>query len=146
MLEDVGQQLARSIADRDGMWRLRGSLVEAIPVVARRGYNALEEIGCDGVRALAVTAIQTATISEIETYMAAQPGALASLVEELVCLGFLDGQSSVGNGAPDLSYRPTQIGHDVIRQVAIEAMELDRYRMKGDLHEAELLLKASREY
>ncbi len=144
MIDDVFVQLARSVEDRDGVWRLKGPIVEVRPVVAMRGYNALDDLLVDDIRVLAACGAKPDTVEQLAARLLLSVDAVGNSVQLLMDSGFVCQEDEDAATRNEPVYAPTEIGCDVIRQIAIEALELDRYRMKGGLHESERLLVAAR--
>jgi hypothetical protein len=131
------EEVAYKILMRDGEWGMTGCLEQAKTQVALRGQNVLEDLSQIHVRLLALMCSGlSCNQSSIEIHFHSD---LKSMIDRLEDLG--DAGYVKWNGS---EYEASVTGKDVTRQIGVEMLGMDIYRMTGDLEAAERLLKKLR--
>ncbi len=128
------EELAYKVLVRDGKWGMTGCLEEAKSCVATRGNDVLDELSQVHVRLLALMCSGlTCNESSIECHFNVDLNSMASRLEDLADTSFIN-----WNGT---EYEANTVGKGVIRQIGVEMLKMDRFRMTGDLQASERLLK-----
>jgi len=129
------EKLAHRILVRDGTWGMTGCLADAKGSVALRGHGVLDDFSHLHVRLLALLCSGlNCDDATVELHIGADAvRAMDSCMDDLHNAGFVD-----WNGT---EYTASATGRSVIRQIGIEMLGMDRYRMTGELEAAERLLK-----
>jgi hypothetical protein len=131
------QQLAYEVLSRDGQWGMTGCLMEAKSAVALRGFDVLDEFSPMHVRVLALLCSgEGCAASAVQLHLNLDANDFASYLHDLALAEYADDQTG--------AWLPTQKGKDIIRQVGIEMLGLDLFRMEGATQAAERLLKEVR--
>ena len=127
------RELAYKVLTRDGTWGMTGCLAEAKACVALRGHDVLDDLTQNHVRLLALMcAGLKCNDANVNCHFGSNVSKMADDLQELREVRFAE-----WNG---IEYDASITGHDVIRQIGIEMLKMDRFRMKGDIEAAEGLL------
>lgn len=132
------QELAYQVATRDGEWGMTGCLVHAKAGVALRGFDVLDDFSTMHVRVLALLCSgEGVATGTAQLHLRIEEGELA------VCLVDLRDEQYADDRTGD--WLPTPMGGDVIKQIGVEMLGMDAFRMKGHLEASERLLKKLRD-
>ncbi len=133
MDQGMYKELAKSIAFRDGQWSFMGTVSEVQSTVALRGFNALDELSSFDLRCLAGFGVEAVEAERLARTLGVSLSDVRQSIDRLLDYGFLvmsdyvlDEVLCTGGAI----FEPTQIGKEVIWQIAVEALQFDRFKMK----------------
>jgi hypothetical protein len=131
------EELAYKVLMRDGTWGMTGCLAEAKGCIALRGHDVLDDLTQLHVRLLALMCSGlNCNSSSVECHFSSDLSSMADRLEDLAEARFIE-----WNGQ---EYEASALGKSVTRQIGVEMLGMDRFRMTGELEEAERLLKKLR--
>lgn len=128
------EELAYNILMRDGEWGMTGCLEMAKAEIAPRGQGVLDDLSQIHLRLLALmcSGLQC-NPSNIEIHLTSDFEAMSPRLTDLDNAGYIK-----WNGT---EYEATGTGRSVTRQIGIEMLGMDIFRMTGDLGAAKKLLQ-----
>lgn len=128
------EELSYNILIRDGKWGMTGSLESAKAEIALRGEDILDDFSQIHLRLLALmcSGLQCSQ-SNIEIHMNSNFEAITPRLIDLDDAGYIKWNGS--------EHEATDAGRCVSRQIGVEMLRMDIFRMTGDLAAAKKLLQ-----
>lgn len=131
------EELAYKILMRNGEWGMTGCLEHAKAQVALRGQNVLDDFSQLHLRLLSLMCTGlTCNQSSIGIYFDSDLASMSGQLDDLDVAGYIE-----WNG---VEYVASATGKNVTRQIGIEMLGMDIFRMTGDLETSKALLKTLR--
>lgn len=131
------EELAYKILMRNGEWGMTGCLEHAKAQVALRGQNVLDDFSQLHLRLLSLMCTGLpCNQSSIGIHFDSDLVSMSGYLDDLDVAGYIE-----WNG---VEYEASATGKSVTRQIAIEMLGMDIFRMTGDLETAKGLLKTLR--
>lgn len=131
------EELAYKILMRNGEWGMTGCLEHAKAQVALRGQNVLDDFSQRHLRLLSLICTGLpCNQSSIGIYFDSDLASMSGHLDDLDVAGYIE-----WNG---VEYVASATGKSVTRQIGIEMLGMDIFRMTGDLETSKALLKTLR--